>query len=34
VRIYADYSLYLTIGILVVMLATWWWRRSRTKRTA
>jgi membrane protein DedA with SNARE-associated domain len=30
VRIYADYSLYVTIGILVVMLATWWWRRSRT----
>jgi len=34
VRIYADYSLYVTIGILVGMLATWWWRRSRTKRTA
>jgi membrane protein DedA with SNARE-associated domain len=35
VRIYADYSLYVTIGILVVMFATWWWRRSRTAgRTA
>jgi membrane protein DedA with SNARE-associated domain len=33
VRIYADYSLYVTIGILVVMLATWWWRRSRTSAT-
>jgi membrane protein DedA with SNARE-associated domain len=34
VRIYADYSLYVTIGILVVMLATWWWRRSRTSAKA
>jgi membrane protein DedA with SNARE-associated domain len=34
VRIYADYSLYVTIAILVVMLATWWWRRSRTSGTA
>jgi membrane protein DedA with SNARE-associated domain len=29
VKVYADYSWYLTIAILVVMLATWWWRRSR-----
>jgi membrane protein DedA with SNARE-associated domain len=30
VRIYADYSLYVTIGILAAMIITWWWRRSRT----
>jgi membrane protein DedA with SNARE-associated domain len=30
VKIYADYSWYVTIGLLVVMVATWWWRRSRT----
>lgn len=34
VRIYADYSMYVTFGVLGVMLATWWWRRSRTKRSA
>jgi membrane protein DedA with SNARE-associated domain len=34
VRIYADYSLYVTFGVLGVMLVTWWWRRSRTKRSA
>lgn len=33
VKVYADYSWYLTIAILVVMLGTWWWRRSRTART-
>lgn len=27
VKTFADYMWYLTIGILVVMLATWWWRR-------
>jgi len=32
VKIYADYSLYVTIGVLAVMLITWWWRRSRTSR--
>jgi membrane protein DedA with SNARE-associated domain len=34
VRIYADYSLYVTFGILAVMLITWWWRRTRTPQKA
>jgi membrane protein DedA with SNARE-associated domain len=34
VNLYAQYMWYVTIGILVVMLAGWWWRNRTTTKTA
>lgn len=33
VRIYADFAWYVTIAILVGMIVTWWWRRSKARST-
>lgn len=29
VKVYADYALYVTLGILAFMLVSWWWRKRR-----